>query len=76
MLIDDVQWADDDSLRLLRYVVRANATNPILLLFAIRPEEFALVTEAVNLMPTWTCMGVVRRLRVSQFTPAETRSFL
>src|SRR6478672_8871053 len=48
VLIDDVQWADDDSLRLLRYVVRANATSPILLLFAIRPEEFALVTEAVN----------------------------
>ena len=23
LLIDDVQWADDDTLRLLRYVVRA-----------------------------------------------------
>ena len=76
VLIDDVQWADDDSLRLLRYVVRANATNPILLLFAIRPEEFALVTEAVNLIADMDRMGVVRRLRVNRFTPAETRSFL
>ena len=27
MLIDDVQWADDDTLRLLRYVVRATPTG-------------------------------------------------
>jgi DNA-binding CsgD family transcriptional regulator len=76
VLIDDVQWADDDSLRLLRYVVRANATSPILLLFAIRPEEFALVTEAVNLIADMDRMGVIRRIRVNRFTPAETRAFL
>ena len=37
ILVDDLQWADDDSLRLLRYIVRADAANPIFLLFAIRP---------------------------------------
>ena len=76
VLIDDVQWADDDSLRLLRYVVRADAANPILLLFAVRPEEFAFVTEAVNLIADMDRMGVVRRLKVSRFTPAETAAFL
>jgi DNA-binding CsgD family transcriptional regulator/tetratricopeptide (TPR) repeat protein len=76
VLIDDAQWSDDDSLRLLRYVVRADAMNPILVIFAIRPEEFALVTEAVNLVADLDRMGVIRRLRLNRFTPAETRTFL
>ncbi|MGH2540260.1 MAG: ATP-binding protein, partial [Actinomycetota bacterium] len=45
VLIDDLQWADEDSLRLLRYLIRADAESPIFLMFAIRPEEFAMVTE-------------------------------
>jgi tetratricopeptide (TPR) repeat protein/DNA-binding CsgD family transcriptional regulator len=76
ILIDDLQWADDDSLRLLRYVVRADATNAILLILAIRPEEFALITEAVNLIADMDRMGVVRRLKLNRFTPTETREFL
>src|SRR5262249_11307756 len=32
LLIDDVQWADDDTLRLLRYMVRSNADRPVFLL--------------------------------------------
>ena len=58
VLIDDLQWADDDSLRLLRYVVRSDATSPIFLMFAIRPEELALVTEAVNLIADMDRMGL------------------
>ena len=76
VLIDDLQWADDDSLRLLRYVVRADAANPILLILAIRPEEFALMTEAVNLLADMDRMGAIRRLKLNRFTPAETREFL
>ena len=75
-MIDDLQWADDDSLRLLRYVVRADAANPILLILAIRPEEFALMTEAVNLIADMDRMGAIRRLKVNRFTAAETREFL
>ena len=76
VLIDDLQWADDDSVRLLRYVVRADAANPILLILAVRPEEFALMTEAVNLLADMDRMGVIRRLKLNRFTPAETREFL
>src|SRR5205814_3692374 len=47
ILVDDVQWSDD-SLRLLRYLVRSIGSSPVLLVFAIRPEELALVSEAVN----------------------------
>ena len=76
VLIDDLQWSDDDSLRLLRYVVRSDATSPIFLMFAIRPEEFALVTEAVNLVADMDRMGLVRRLKVDRLTQQETRELL
>jgi len=76
LLIDDVQWADDDSLRLLRYVVRANAADPILLIFAIRPEELALVTEAVNMVADMDRMGAIRRVKLNRFNQVDTREFL
>jgi tetratricopeptide (TPR) repeat protein/DNA-binding CsgD family transcriptional regulator len=76
LLIDDLQWADDDSLRLLRYVIRADAESPVFLLFAIRPEELAFVTEAVNLLADMDRMGLVRRMKVGRFTQVETRELL
>ena len=76
LLVDDLQWADDDSLRLLRYIVRADAASPIFLLFAIRPEEFAFVTEAVNLVADMERMGLVRRLRLDRFSKPETTALL
>src|SRR5439155_17085827 len=62
VLVDDLQWADDDSLRLLRYIVRADAASPLFLMAAIRPQEFAFVTEAVNLIADMERLGMVRRL--------------
>jgi len=76
LLIDDLQWADDDSLRLLRYIVRAVSTGPIFLMLAIRPEELAFVTEAVNLIADMDRMGLVRRLKLQRFAQVETREFL
>src|SRR3954451_4958847 len=76
LLIDDLQWADEDSLRLLRYVVRTVGTSPIFLMFAIRPEGFAFMTWAVNLVADMGRMGVVRILTVERFSSAETRALL
>ena len=76
ILIDDLQWSDDDSLRLLRYVVRSIATTPIFLIFAIRPEELTLVTEAVNLIADMERMGLVRRMRVDRLLQPETRALI
>ena len=45
LLIDDMQWADEDSLRLLRYVIRTERASPIFVLFSIRPEELASLPE-------------------------------
>ena len=76
LLVDDLQWADDDSLRLLRYIVRADAASPIFLLFAIRPEELAFVTEAVNLVADTERVGLVRRLWLNRFSQPETKALL
>jgi DNA-binding NarL/FixJ family response regulator len=76
LLIDDVQWADDDTLRLLRYVVRSDADRPIFLLLTIRPDELASVNEAVNFVADMERMGVVRRLRPGRFGSVETAELL
>src|SRR5438874_3218355 len=76
LLLDDLQWADDDSLRLIRYLVRADAGSPIFIMASIRPEEFAFVTEAVNLIADMERLGTVRRLKVARFTQFETVEFL
>ncbi len=76
LLIDDVQWADDDTLRLLRYVVRSDADRPIFLFLAIRPDEFASTTEAVNFVADMERMGLVRRLRLERFSSVETGELL
>ena len=76
LLIDDVQWADDDTLRLLRYVVRSDADRPIFLFLTIRPDEFASVTEAVNFVADMERMGLVRRLRPGRFSSVETGELL
>jgi DNA-binding CsgD family transcriptional regulator/tetratricopeptide (TPR) repeat protein len=76
VLLDDVQWADDDSLRMLRYVVRSAGDSPIFLLLTIRPAEFESVSEAVNLVADMERMGIVRRLRPARLTQMETSELL
>jgi DNA-binding CsgD family transcriptional regulator/tetratricopeptide (TPR) repeat protein len=76
LLVDDLQWADDDSLRLIRYIIRADSASPLFLMAAIRPEELAFLTEAVNLIADMERMGMVRRMKVNRFSQVETTEFL
>lgn len=76
LFVDDVQWADDDTLRMLRYVVRGDADRPIFLFLTIRPDEFSAVTEAVNFVADMERMGLVRRLRPTRFAQVETAELL
>jgi tetratricopeptide (TPR) repeat protein len=76
LVIDDVQWADEDSIRLLRYLVRTETSDPIFLLAAMRPEETAQVNEAVTFVADMERMGLVRRLKVGRFSQLETAEFL
>ena len=76
ILIDDLQWADEDSVRMLRYVIRTDAELPIFLGLATRPEELAVVSEAATLIADMERMGMVRRLKLERFTQLETSEFL
>jgi DNA-binding CsgD family transcriptional regulator/tetratricopeptide (TPR) repeat protein len=76
LLIDDLQWADDDSLRFIRYMVRADSGSRIFLMAAIRPEELAFVTEAVHLIADMERLGMVRRLKAHRFTQLESAELL
>jgi DNA-binding CsgD family transcriptional regulator len=72
LLLDDVQWADDDTLRLLRYAVRSVADRPVFLFLTFRVDELATNTEASNLLADMERMGLVRRLPVARFAATET----
>ncbi|MGH2771694.1 MAG: ATP-binding protein [Actinomycetota bacterium] len=76
LLVDDLQWGDEDSVRLLRYGVRANADLPIFMLLAVRPEEAAVVTELTNLIADMQRMGLVRRLSLGRFSQTEAAALL
>jgi predicted ATPase/DNA-binding CsgD family transcriptional regulator len=76
LFVDDLQWVDEDSLRALRYLVRAGGDSPIFLVLALRPEETAFAAEAVTLVADMERMGLVRRLRLARLTQAETAGFL
>ena len=76
ILIDDMQWADEDSLRMIRYMVRTAASSPIVLVLASRPDEVAFVNEAVTLLADVERMGLVRRLKLGRFSQLESTEFL
>ena len=76
LLLDDLQWADQDSIRMLRYVVRSSPNLKMYLMITIRPEETAMVTELVTLLADLERMGILRRLQVGRFRQAETAALL
>jgi tetratricopeptide (TPR) repeat protein len=76
LLLDDLQWADDDSLRALRYLARTEPTAPIFLMLVIRPEESAVVGELTKLLADLERLGIIRRIRLSRFRQPDTAALL
>ena len=76
ILVDDIQWADEDSLRMLRYVVRTDASSRIVLVLACRRDEVAFVNEAVTLMADMERMGLLHRLSLNRFSQLQSTEFL
>ena len=72
VLVDDLQWADEDSVRMLRYIVRTDGDVPVFLGLATRTERLAELTEGVTLIADMERMGMVRRLKLERFTQLET----
>jgi DNA-binding NarL/FixJ family response regulator len=76
VLVDDLQWADEDSVRMLRYIVRTDGDVPVFLGLATRTERLAEVTEGVTLIADMERMGMVRRLKLERFTQPETQELV
>jgi predicted ATPase/DNA-binding CsgD family transcriptional regulator len=76
LFVDDLQWADEDSVRMLRYIVRTDSDLPIFLGLASRAEKLVDVSEAVTLIADMERMGMVRRLKLERFTQLETTEFV
>jgi DNA-binding NarL/FixJ family response regulator len=76
LLLDDVQWADTDSLRLLRYLVRYEPSLPVQIVLAMRSAEASVATELVNLLADLERMSLVRRVVLPRFHQSETAELL
>jgi class 3 adenylate cyclase/predicted ATPase len=75
LLFDDLQWADEDSIQLIRYLVRTLPSAPIFLLITIRPYS-ASSSGADKLIADLDRMRVTRVLRMERFTLPETAELL
>ena len=75
LLLDDLQWADDDSIQLIRYLVRTLSTAPILLLITMRPYS-ETASSAGKLIADLDRMRVTQVLRLERFNRQETAEVL
>lgn len=76
LLFDDLQWADEDSIQLIRYLVRTLPTAPIFLLITIRPYSETSSGGANKLIADLDRMRVTQVLRLGRFTRLETAQLL
>lgn len=66
VVLDDLHWADDPSLRLLRFLARALAAQPMLLLGAYRDTEASLELRELA--------GTAQQLTLQGLGPAEVEA--
>ncbi|HSJ71437.1 MAG TPA: AAA family ATPase, partial [Acidimicrobiia bacterium] len=74
LLFDDLQWADEDSIQMIRYLVRTLPTAPIFLLITVRASSES--SGAGKLIADLDRMRVTQVLRLERFTRVETAEFL
>ncbi len=75
LLFDDLQWADEDSIQLIRYLVRTLPSAPIFLLITIRPYSESS-SGAGKLIADLDRMRVTQVLRLERFNRPETAELL
>ena len=76
LFVDDMQWADQDSVRMLRYIVRATEDVPVFLVLGLRPEETTLGAEVGALLADMQRLAMVRRLELPRFAQTESTELL
>ncbi|RPI25224.1 MAG: adenylate/guanylate cyclase domain-containing protein, partial [Actinobacteria bacterium] len=76
LMLDDLQWADEDSIQLIRYLVRTIASGPIFLLISLRPYSDSSSGGASKLIADLDRMRVTQVLRLQRLTRLETGELL
>ena len=76
LVFDDLQWGDEDSLKLIRYIVRTSSQSSMMIMLAHRPDLGSAPTPATMLVADLDRMRLVRRMRLERLTRAETAELL
>lgn len=72
LLMDDLQWCDDDSFEWLHSLFRAGAANRILVLGTVRPEETARDHPLASLVRELRQSGQLSEFPIAPLTVEET----
>ncbi|HEY6635300.1 MAG TPA: AAA family ATPase [Acidimicrobiia bacterium] len=77
LMLDDLQWADDDSIQLVRYLVRTMGSAPMVLLISLRPYSDSATGGASKLIADLDRMrGVTQVLRLQRLNPRQSEELL
>jgi class 3 adenylate cyclase/tetratricopeptide (TPR) repeat protein len=76
LMLDDLQWADDDSIQLVRYLVRTMGSAPMLLLISLRPYSDSATGGAQKLIADLDRLRVTQMLRLQRLGPRQSEELL
>ena len=76
LFLDDLQWSDPDSLRLIRYLVRSEVRAPMFVMLASRPDVPATRGAILGMSVDAERLGVGRRIALDRLSPTETTELL
>lgn len=76
VMIDDIQWADDASLRFLHFLARQMASRPVLLACAYRDEELGNNERLASLVESLRREPHTRHMALARLGPGDTQTLL
>jgi len=76
IVLEDLQWVDASSLELLHFAVRNTEGRPIRFVGTYAEEFVDEESRLVQTLGSLATNGLVRRIRLDPFSPAETREFV
>ena len=76
LMLDDLQWADDDSIQLIRYLVRTVGSTPLVLLVSLRPYADSATGGASKLIADLDRMRVTQVLRLQRLSRLQSGQLL
>ena len=76
VMMDDIQWADDASLRFLHFFARQIASRPVLLACAYRDEELGSNEHLAGLLESLRREPYARHMALARFGPGDTQALL